>query len=524
MKKNTILLLLSTITFGCSDYKLQAIPEYAPEIIVDPTIINFGPLNSGYETKEERVNIFNVGNDTLNVENLQLKSSSGVFSITPLETSTLEPGESADFYITYSPETFSTDSAEVFIDSNDEDESRVIVSIGGSGDAPVIDISPDYHDFGVLDIGCDEQLEVKISNIGNANLEINDIKYFSTVPLDYISSDFESLHGTFPWSISPGDSMNVFIDYIPSDLYSDLSYLEVYSSDPATPVANADQYGEGDYFANNTDEFDQEEQSKTDILFVVDNSGSMGANQTQLSNNFDSFINVFSASGVDYQIAFITTDSYEFVGDIITPATPDPVAEAMSQISAIGYRGSALERAYDMTYHATQYGADAGPGSSFLRDDSKLVVIFISDEDEGSHSPVTDWTIMESQLLSLKTSSSMVVAHAVAGDVPSGCSGNGGAVAGTEFNNLVTSMGGTFLSICAEDWGTPMEELARDSMLLGTFLLSEAPIEETIEVFVDGVPNSDWTYDGSINGVVFYAIPPEGSEIKVDYAIYGECE
>ena len=84
--------------------------------------------------------------------------------------------------------------------------------------------------------------------------------------------------------------------------------------------------------------------------------------------------------------------------------------------------------------------------------------------------------------------------------------------------------GGTFLSICAEDWGTPMEELARESLAVNTFHLSDNPIEDTISAEVDGVISTDWTYDSATNGVTFAPVPGEGSIIDITYAIWAECD
>ena len=49
---------------------------------------------------------------------------------------------------------------------------------------------------------------------------------------------------------------------------------------------------------------------KLDVLFLVDNSGSMAASQTNLSNNFSSFIDRFISKGYDFRIAVGTTDAY----------------------------------------------------------------------------------------------------------------------------------------------------------------------------------------------------------------------
>src|SRR5262245_11439832 len=44
-----------------------------------------------------------------------------------------------------------------------------------------------------------------------------------------------------------------------------------------------------------------------DVLFVIDNSGSMGQEQTNLIANFPAFISVLDQSGLDYRVAVTTT-------------------------------------------------------------------------------------------------------------------------------------------------------------------------------------------------------------------------
>ena len=95
----------------------------------------------------------------------------------------------------------------------------------------------------------------------------------------------------------------------------------------------------------------------------IDNSGSMGSNQTNIKNNFDSFINAFNLAGVDYHIALVTTDEAAFVGDIITPLTSDPILEFNNQVDSIGTHGSPIEKGLYYSFMATYPGGDAAPGS-----------------------------------------------------------------------------------------------------------------------------------------------------------------
>ena len=517
--------LISGIAFllalqGCSDYTLSKQIEHAPEISVTPLEHDFGALNADGQNSVMEVLIANVGNDTLELHDVSLQHGSENFTIQTSLTD-LEPGEELIASITYDPLTYESNLDILSIHSNDEDEYHIQIPLIGTGDAPVISVSPLSHDFSMVYLGCDEAVDVTISNIGNVDLEINQVDYYASVPTDFFPEDYETTYGAYPWVIPAGDSINMMLEFIPLDVVNDNGYFEIQSNDPITPIETSVQVGEGAYESITIDSFEQDGMMGSDILFVIDNSGSMCGNQTQLANNFDTFITVLSASGYDYQIAFITTDDYEFAGDIITPLTADPVAEAASQITGIGCHGSAYEKGMDMSWNATMTTGDAAPGSTFLRDDAKLVVIYLSDEDDFSTvSPST----MAGRLASLKTASDMSVAHAVAGDVPGGCSTNGGAQAGQDYYDLVNLTGGTFLSICAEDWGTPMEELARESLAVNTFYLSDNPIEDTISAEVDGVINTSWTYDSSVNGVTFSPVPGEGSTIDITYAIWAECD
>jgi hypothetical protein len=506
---------------GCSDYSLRKKVEYAPEIHVTPLEHDFGPLNADGQNDQIEVRITNIGNDTLELNDVFLSMDTQNFYLQPTAISDLLPGAEVVVTIVYDPQTYETNDDELIILSNDEDESITVVHLDGSGDAPIINVSPVSYDFDMVYLGCDDTLEIEISNIGNVDLEINQVDYYASVPTDFHPMDYETEFGPYPWTITPGEILYVDMDFIPVDVVSDNGYFEIQSNDPVTPIETAAQVGEGAYESITIDTFEQDGMMGSDILFIIDNSGSMCGNQTQLANNFGTFISILSASGYDYQIAFITTDDYGFAGPIITPLTPDPVTEAANQITGIGCHGSPHEKGMDMSWNATMTTGDAAPGSAFLRDDAKLVMIYLSDEDDFSTvSPST----MAARLISLKTHPDYAVAHAVAGDVPGGCSTNGGAVAGQDYYDLVNMTGGTFLSICAEDWGTPMEELARESLAVNVFNLADDPIEDTISVEVDGIISIDWSYDASVNGIIFSVIPSEGAVITVTYAVWAECE
>ncbi len=61
-------------------------------------------------------------------------------------------------------------------------------------------------------------------------------------------------------------------------------------------------------------------------------------------------------------------------------------------------------------------------------------------------------------------------------------------------------------------------------MSMLSFALTDDPIEDTIEVSVDGVISSDWSYDVSLNSIVFSTAPGDGSSIDVTYAVWAMCD
>ena len=529
MKWKKILALLAlTFLGGCSEYALTGTdkdfePLAAPDIVVTPSYINFGNVNAADTGYDEIITIKNTGSEDLDLEELGLVTSSETFTLTLPQNMTVLRNASVEIIVTYDPLTYSSDSNSVYIISNDPDTVRIEVPLVGDGDAPIIEITPIYYDFGTTLVGCDTSTTLAISNTGNVDLNIYNIQYYITYPPDLSIDLNEGDNGSLPWVIAPNSSKTVTLYYEPLDRVLDTGFIEVYSDDPLTPYAQADQEATGDYTELQEEIFEQQDVASVDILFVIDNSGSMGYHQTHMKDNFDIFINVFATSGVDYQLAFITTDSYDLVGSVISSATMDPITEVNDQIDSIGTQGSSTERGIYYSYVALQSGYPAGPGSEFWRDDAKLVIIYVSDEDDSS---TTTPTTFKTYVIAAKGGASNAVAHAVAGDYPYGCTGYGGsAAAGDQYYILVGYLGGSFLSICQEDWGTPMESLANDSILKNSFSLSATPIEETITVEVDGVTNTDWVYDATQNLIYFSNTPPVSqSIISIQYSVLAECE
>src|ERR1700678_3166714 len=65
--------------------------------------------------------------------------------------------------------------------------------------------------------------------------------------------------------------------------------------------------GSGQSFTQSTSSFN----NQLDILWVVDNSGSMAPLQANMTSNFSSFISNFQTKGYDFRMAVTGTDAYK---------------------------------------------------------------------------------------------------------------------------------------------------------------------------------------------------------------------
>lgn len=156
-----------------------------------------------------------------------------------------------------------------------------------------------------------------------------------------------------------------------------------------------------------------EQCDKMDILFVIDNSGSMGQEQENLAANFPGFIQVLEDYGdLDYRVAVTTTGvDYEWTmsspfGDIpsdqdggdngamlqrcdmtrrwVQSDDPDPSA-TFSCAAQVGDSGPSKEMPLKALKQAFGDRMADNTNAGFRRDDALLAIVFLTDEDDCSY-------------------------------------------------------------------------------------------------------------------------------------------
>ncbi|CAA0093911.1 Uncharacterised protein [Zhongshania aliphaticivorans] len=298
-----------------------------------------------------------------------------------------------------------------------------------------------------------------------------------------------------------------------------------------------------------------------DILWVIDNSGSMSEEQENLGNGIDQFFDSLNAAGLDFRLAATTTDGStcgelltlpdDETANYISPSTPDGEAQWGDDPDGIarpGTYGSATETGF--------YCADTVDLSGFDRESAPNIIIFVSDEPEnetangytpsgaGYGSYVTrDFATYKQAFID-----SGATFFAIAGpyetvretfddpyasyDSSFSCSGDGGnAGGGAHYREIAALTGGSSASICAAStsWTVMYDEIIETATgLASSFKLDFTPIASSVVVTVNGVEVSrdtahtdgfDVLYGSEEASIVFYgeAIPQAGDEIAVSY-------
>ena len=513
--------MLPLLWLGCIEYhfdegeRTPPVAGVAPAIAASPVAVTFPSVHvlEG-ESATESIAITNVGNATLDLEGVTIEGDAG-FSIGTLERDSLEPGHTTMLDARFRPTTGKATWSVVRIESNDPRQPETEIALFGQGLAPELLIHPMALDLGTVLPGCSVEQEIAIRNVGTDQLTITDASLqeassaLTWVPLDRPSD-------SFPWIIDPDEDLRTRVTYAPAEKGQEVAHLAVESNQPGRPFTTTAIHALAGV-ASIEDVYEQPDKPAADILFVVDDSTSMDDEQAALALYGASLLSTLEESATDWHIAAITTTSPALRGPVITRDMDDATDEFATQVIA-GTGGAHDEKGIEMAYNALQ--GEAGPGTPFFRDDARLVLIFISDEEEQSDD-VNPWEAA-AYLQTIKDPR-MVLAHSV-----TALSGDGCTVEsyGTRYAALTTMVGGLRIPICG-DWSAIVTDLASASVVkLDRFALSRTPLEDTIEVRVDGNVATGWSYDAATNEVAFVveeAVPEAGAEVSITYDV-GGCD
>jgi hypothetical protein len=259
-----------------------------------------------------------------------------------------------------------------------------------------------------------------------------------------------------------------------------------------------------------------------DILWVIDNSGSMADEQAALGKNFSSFINQFLAKDIDFKMGITTTDGTsahngKMVGDsnLLTTAAAkadkNTFVKNFTSLVNVGIKGSGVEQGLKTAASFTDRYA-----SSFLRPDAYFIVVFLSDENDQSEKTVAEYI---AKLQALKTNKGMVKAYSIVTVKDYGYSDES---IGKRYADVSTATAGTTSDI-KKDFSTTLLDMGGKIVnLVDSFALTESPYQDLVEVYVNNVKVvSGFTFNAAQRTVKFdsASLPAEGSSIEIRYKV-----
>ena len=536
----SIIPLLILPFLSCSDTSL-IMKGIGPRAMIYPEYIDFGhheiEQDSSVNVVENFV-VFNTGDEELSIQNITLTPDGdnlNAFSIGDFsDLEALQPGDSYEFSVEFAPENYEIDGGiiEIWTDANAAVEGQIsgdylVVNLEGYGDAPDLKVEPEALDFGNITVNCDENEAISLRNEGNIDLEIYSLD-------ELISSafpgDFNVNYGTlpaFPWVIMPGGQVDFWVEFRSGQAYVNTDSvldLKVTSNDIEEAEKWIDVDGYNEQQTGFSETFIAEENTTVDIVFVVDDSGSMAHFQTKLSNEMGQFASTISQLSADFRIGVITTTSGELIG--WTESTSVTMEQELMNLVIVGTSGSGWETGllslYDCMFNNTCNTMRGG----WMRPDARMAVIFISDEPDSSPQP---WNYYQS-IFDQSIDPGRISMHGIIGPQPNGCQGSSwgiSAQAGHGYHEIISHYQGQEHSICDDNWGIAITTIATDISRPLRYSLTETRIDETtVEVFINGqqAGSRDWTWDGPNNSVLFTydAAPTPGDTVVINYEV-GSC-
>lgn len=245
-----------------------------------------------------------------------------------------------------------------------------------------------------------------------------------------------------------------------------------------------------------------------DIVWVIDQSGSMGDEIQGVRNHMNLFAGQIAKANVDYRVTLLAArfndkDNHEV-------CIPPPLAGAGCKD---GPRFKQIDQhvdSHDALARIVQY---IGVIEGFMRKGSARRFVVVTD-DEAKKTTATGFHAF----LRSRPGYSDYRFHSIVALWDKGCA----ADEGKEYIRLSNLTGGITTHICNANWQSVFTSLAKEATgVSAQFLLSKTPRSGTIQVTIAGKPATlgvHYTYDANVNQVVLkQPYPSSGAAVRVCY-------
>lgn len=251
---------------------------------------------------------------------------------------------------------------------------------------------------------------------------------------------------------------------------------------------------------------------KTDILFIVDNSGSMREEQEKISEKFDSFL--ATVRNIDFQIGIITTDStnanagdrgklLDFTSGIryLTPNTSNLESLFKSKVKT-GTKGSGDEYPFLCAKKAIEQRDAHNQG--FFRDGALFNLVIVTDED-GNNGSKNSFIDRFEEIWPNKT----FTVNGITGPCKDAYSAN-------VILESIRNTGGIEGDICANDYGKLLSDIGHS--ISSSISLTFPPAVETMKVTLEnGTELGPRDYTVNKSKIVIQRNLAPGTKVTFDY-------
>lgn len=264
---------------------------------------------------------------------------------------------------------------------------------------------------------------------------------------------------------------------------------------------------------------------RADIVWVIDNSGSMRPYQQRVASNANVFMQGFAeaARGFDWRMGLLSTDvaNAPYVGfdpaNRLDGRSPDPVGQFMAAVQRLGLIGGD-EKSYDPIVKAFTNHPD------FVRRSSRLFLILVSDEPEQSRMSTNDFL---AYLTTLKGDLANVVTYGIFNDET--CTDR--TFPQSKYADFINRTNGRRFPICSDNYGPILAGIGKDigeRFSAPRIKLPTRPYLESLRILYQGTtlkPGTKesggfWIYDYETNSVEFTDLsfaPADNETVDIEY-------
>jgi hypothetical protein len=511
-------------------------------LAIQPTELAFGDLPVGSKSTRD-VQLINTSQNPCLVSGIEIAPGSDpAFTVDSATNLTIGPGATAVITVGVkvppAAEEGETPTGFLRFAVNSAATPTVLVPLGVRVAACLVTTPSDQLIFGSLKVGCrSASKSVTLYNACASVITLNSIAIDQTTPgFNIISSPAIPNSGL---SLRPGAPQSVKVAFSPSAQQPYVGGLVISATEAGVAkTKRVALLGSGEPDNTTTDSFTQPQATPADLLFVVDNSCSMFDEQASLAANFASFITYANQLKVPYQIGVTTTDDGPLGAQgrllrttinpaILTPST-NAVAVRFAEKVNVGTNGSGLEQPLSAALKAVTPPLINTTNRGFLRADSSLSIIVVSDaNDQSIGDPISAYLnrflglfdVNRASLFTFSTIGPFTPIDQLTCDIDN-IPDNG------RYAPIIAATNGVKVDICTKDWARDLEVIGRNALgPRSTIYLTGTPDQtQTIRVTVNGTTLfTGWSYDPVLNAVLLQdtAVTPPGAKINVTYE--GTC-